>query len=218
MNQYIPVSVAHFDQAMANLRQTIKSTVKTVDDRDELAALHRQISELEKERDDARAGAIELEEVMEDRCQIMKEIHDAAMDDKIAQSLAAVNRELERMTDERDRWSKRADNLLEKLSQVESNYDSLLQREDALKQGLRVQVDTLQKTVRDQEQAIKVLETSTSPTTRSSAPLADLVRERDEKYKGKINQLTRERDEALSQLAVLSGQQDTSRKRRHRKK
>lgn len=221
LNKYMPVSVSHFDQAMADLMQRIKPTSRPVDHQDELAVLLRKISKLTKERDDARAEATELEEAteatIEKQCQKMKEMHNASMDAKIAQSLAAVKKKLEHMTHERDRLSNRADNLLNKLTQVESDYDSLRQREDAVKEGLRAQVETLQKRIIHQEQTIKARDTRTSPVTRSSVRLADLVRERDEAYKRQINQLTKERDEALSQVAIISGQQDTSRKRPRRR-
>lgn len=216
LNQYMPVSVAHFDQAIADLRRTLKPA----DHRDELAALHKHIKELIKERDDDRAKAIELEKAMEDtierRCQKMKKIYDISMDAKIAEGLAAGKKQLERMTEDRDSCENRAVNLLNKLTQAESNYDSLLQREDSFKDDLRAKINALQKTVRDMEETNKTRDTRALPSIRSSSRLADMAREQDVKYKRKIDQLTQERDSALAQVSSLSRRQDTPRKRPRR--
>lgn len=209
MNQHIPVSIGHFDQAMTDLMRA----VKTVDNRDELEALRRHISKLSNERDDARVKAIELEKAMEDtierRCQKMKEIYDISMDATIAEGLAAGKRQFERMTEDRDSCENRAVNLRNKLSQAESNYDLLLQREDSLKDDLRAKINALQKIVRDMEEAIKARNTRASPPIRSSSRLAGMARGQDVKYKRKIDQLTQERDSALAQVSALSRRQDT---------
>lgn len=204
MNQHIPVSVAHFDQAMADLMRV----VKPADNRDELAALHHRISELTNERDDARAEATQLGEAMENtvekRCHKMKEDFDASMDAKIAESLVARTSELEEMKKDRDRLSNIADNLLKKLDQVESNYDSLLQREESLKDDLRAKISALQKTVRDMEEAIKARDTHALPPIRSSTRLADLAKEQELRHKRTIEELTKERNAALSQISAQS--------------
>lgn len=216
LDRYMPVSKAHFDKAMADLKQTLKP----VHNRDELTILHGRIHELTYERDGARAKADQLEEAMEttveDRCYKMKEDYDASMDAKIAKSLGAASKELKEMRKDRDRCSERADSLLKKLSTVECNYNSLLQREERSKDDLRAEINALQKIVREMEEATKVRNARASPPTRSSSRLAGMAREQDVKHKRKIDQLTKERDSALAQVSALSHHQDTPRKRPRR--
>lgn len=228
-----PVSVAHFDQAMAALIRD----PKPADNRDEINVLHHRITDLkkdlvdaeaevvalhhhvvesDKERADAQASAAELENFMEITIQKKIDEMKEALSKEEANAtlrLAAEKKKIHRLTEDRDRWSKRADNLLNKLAQVESNYDALQQRDENLKESLIAEVNALKKKVRTQEDTIREREAPLPPIVRTSTRLVDLARDEDRKNKRKIDQLTQERDEALAKVSSLSRQKDGSRKR-----